>query len=109
MIVRTWQTAVDPDRVNEFETFAKTYSLPMFQLQPGCLGVLFSRDEEHTTTLSFWEDQASIDQLETSTSYKETVERIHSTDLLRGEQSVAINPIFGGYLDLEEGLGRMTK
>ena len=102
MIVRTWQTAIDPDRVNEFEAFVNTYSLPMFKLQPGCLGVLVSRDGRMATTLSFWEDRASIDQLDTSTTYKETVERILATELLRGDQTVKIFPVFGGYLDLEE-------
>ena len=109
MIVRTWQTAIDPDRVEEFEAFANTYSLPMFQLQPGCLGVLFSRDGWKTTTLSFWEDQASIDQLETSTTYQETVRRILETKLLRGEQSVMVYPIFGGYLDHGLIKGQMAK
>lgn len=101
MIVRTWQTAIDPDRVDEFEAFVNTYSLPMFKLQPGCLGVLVSRDGRMTTTLSLWEDRASIDQLDTSTTYQETVERILATELLRGEQTVKIYPVFGGYLDLE--------
>ncbi len=109
MIVRTWQTTIDPDRVEDFEAFAKTYSLPMFRKQSGCLGVLFSREGADTTTLSFWEDQASIDQLDSSTSYQETVRRIQDIDLLRGEQTVTVYPIFGGYLDLEEIEGQLAK
>lgn len=109
MIVRTWHTTIDPDRVEDFEAFANTYSLPMFRKQSGCLGVLFSREGADTTTLSFWEDQASIDQLEFSSSYQETVRRIQDTDLLRGEQSVTIYPILGGYLDLDEIEGLIPK
>lgn len=109
MIVRTWQTAIDPDRVEEFEHFASTYSLPMFQIQPGCLGVLFSREGAVSTTLTFWEDQSSIDRLDSSRSYQETIRRIQGTDLLRGKQIVTLHPIIGGYLDLEEIEGQIRK
>jgi len=109
LIILTWQTTIDPDRVEDFEAFANTHSLPMFQKQSGCLGVLFSREGANTTTLSFWEDQASIDQLELSTSYQETVRRIQDTGFLRGEQIVRTYPIFGGYLDLDEIEGLIPK
>ncbi len=46
--------------------------------------------------------QSAIDQLEASKTYQETVRRILETKLLRGEQSVMVYPIFGGYLNLDE-------
>ena len=101
MLIRTWRTAIDYERVDEFEQFAHSYSLPMFKNQPGCLGAVFSRTGADTTTFSFWEDRESIDQLTSSPSYQETVERIKATGLLRGESEVKIYPIFGGKLELE--------
>ena len=102
MLIRTWRTAIDYERVDEFESFARTYSLPMFLQQPGCLGVMFSRTGADTTTFSFWEDRASIDSLRSSSSYQETVQRIQETGFLRGEAEVRIHPIFGGKLDLDQ-------
>ncbi len=46
--------------------------------------------------------QSAIDQLESSTTYQEVIRRILETKLLRGEQSVMVYPIFGGYLNLDE-------
>ena len=104
MIIRTWQTEIDPERVEEFESFANNYSLPMFQQQPGCLGVLFSREDSDTTTFSYWKDQGAIDMLASSPLYLETVRRIQETGLLRGEQVVDVFPVFGGQLDLNQGV-----
>lgn len=107
MIVRTWQTMIDPDRVDDFESFANTHSLPMFRQQPGCLGVFLSRAGADSTTFSFWEDREVIDRLVSSPSYQDTVRRIQKAGLLRGEQIVTIFPIFGGYLDLEKVEGQL--
>lgn len=108
MFIRTWKTSVHPDRVDDLETFAEKFSLPMFREQPGCLGVLFARDGAYKETVSFWEDQEAIERLATSPSYEETVRRIEETGMLQGEQTVTILPLYGGYLKLDEMERRLS-
>jgi quinol monooxygenase YgiN len=108
LIIRSWRTAIDFERVEEFEAFARSYSLPMFQQQQGCIGVLFALTGADSTTFSFWEDREAIDRLTSSPSYQETVNRIQETGFLRGEPEVRIFPVFGGHLDLE-AIGRTLR
>jgi len=97
MLVRIWRTGVDVDRLAEYEKFEREHSLPMFREQRGLVGVLFLREaDDRAAALTVWEDEKALRGFETSTSYARTVEKLLSTGLLRGEQSVEVFRVAGG-------------
>src|SRR5215207_4696754 len=57
MIVRIWRTGLDESRADEYERFARERSLPMFQKQPGCVGVFFTRTEQGRAVITLWENE----------------------------------------------------
>ncbi len=99
MIVRMWRTAIDPNRRDEYADFEQEHSLPMFRQQAGFLGVLFLRTDEGAAALSFWESRQHVEHLSVSASYRATVERLESTGLLRGEQTLEVFEAEGVHLD----------
>ena len=96
MIARLWQTRVDPARGAEYDAVAETYSRPMFAALPGCLGALFLGTGDVRSVLSLWADRASIEALDTSTLYRETVARFQATGVLREPQTVELVEVTGG-------------
>jgi len=90
VIVRIWRTGVDPDRVEEYETFARERSLPMFRKQRGFRGVLFLRTGERAAVVTLWENMHAVERLAGSPSYQETVARIVETEMLEGDQTVEV-------------------
>ena len=102
MLVRIWRVKVHPERLNDFEDFAHAYSLPMFQKQVGCLGVLFTRNGNDCATISVWENAPAIEKLKSSPTYSETVRQIEAAGMLEGEQSVELFQAFGGSLNRDE-------
>ncbi|MGE5803870.1 MAG: hypothetical protein ACM358_16625 [Gemmatimonadota bacterium] len=102
MLLRIWRTGVDPARWAEYARFEQEHSLPMFRQQSGCRGVLFGRlaGGSGAAACSFWDDQAAIEQLATSQTYKATVARLLATGLLAGSQSVEVFEIAGGAVEL---------
>jgi heme-degrading monooxygenase HmoA len=89
MLARLWTTGLRPDRVDAYESFARDVSLPMFREQDGFMGVVMVRSGHEGLVLTFWRDQTAIDALETSQSYRGTVERIQEADVLAGSQQTA--------------------
>jgi heme-degrading monooxygenase HmoA len=99
VIVRTWRTGIDPARAAEYERFAEERSLPMFRAQPGFRGVLFTTAaDDRRAVISFWEDEAAVELLDRSESYRETAAALGSTGILRGEQTVEVLDVSGGDL-----------
>ena len=96
MIARLWQTRIDPARGAEYDGFAATYSRPMFATLPGCLGAFFLGTGEVRSVLSLWADRASIDALDTSARYRETVARFQATGVLREPQTAELLEVTGG-------------
>lgn len=94
--VRIWRTHIDPDRLQEYQDFAAERSTPMFQTQPGCLGVLFSRWNDEVAVLSFWESQESIAALDSSPLYQREVKAIGDSGMLRDGSTIDIFEIHGG-------------
>jgi hypothetical protein len=90
---------VRPERVNEYEQFATTRSLPMFRRQDGCLGVLFAEEAADRIVITLWEGPEAVDRLAKSADYRQTVEALSSTGILEGEQSVRIYNVTGGFAD----------
>jgi heme-degrading monooxygenase HmoA len=96
MIARMWRTRMDPARGAEYDTFADTYSRPMFATLPGCLGALFLGTGEERSVLTLWADRGSIEALDTSALYRETVARFQATGVLREPQTVELFAVTGG-------------
>ena len=96
MIARLWQTRIDPARGADYDAFAGAHSRPMFAALPGCLGALFLGAGEVRSVLSLWTDRASIEALESSVLYRETVARFQATGVLREPQTVELFEVTGG-------------
>ena len=76
--------------MDAYDSFARDVSLPMFREQDGFMGCVMVRSGHEGLVLTFWRDQRAIDALETSRSYRGTVERIQNAELLAGSQRTAI-------------------
>lgn len=98
MIVRLWRTRVDPAREEEYVQFTENHSLPMFQQQPGCLGVLFLNMPPEWGALSYWENEDAIAALANSPTYRQTVRLLEETGLLVGRASVKVFAVHGGFM-----------
>jgi len=85
MIVRTWRTRIDTSRLDEFDTFVRERSAPMFHRQQGLLGVLYAREGEEWLTLTLWRDAAAAKELGSSPSYLAAVEELVGSGMLIGE------------------------
>lgn len=99
MIVRLWSTRVDQKWIAEYEENERSRSLPMFQQQPGCLGVLFLRSSENCFALSLWKDLESVERLKTSESYVEASAFYANSGMLLGEPLLQVFDVMGGFLD----------
>jgi hypothetical protein len=99
VIVRIWRTELDDARADEYESFARQRSLPMFQRRQGCLGVLFTRAQSGRAVVSLWTDRA--DRLESDPEYQATVEAILASGFLRAPQIVETFEASGGWLSDE--------
>jgi hypothetical protein len=53
MLFRIWRTGVKRERLKEYEEFERSYSLPMFERQEGCLGVV-PKDVVHPGSSGGW-------------------------------------------------------
>jgi heme-degrading monooxygenase HmoA len=98
VIVRIWTTQVDAEHVAEYERFAELDSLPMFRMQSGNLGVIFTRTGTACGVVSFWDSMSSVDSLAQSPSYQSTVARIAAAGFLVGEATTASNQAHGGWI-----------
>jgi heme-degrading monooxygenase HmoA len=108
MVARIWRTGVKPERLEEYERFARERSLPMFHEQRRFIGVLFMREEEdRAAMLTLWEDEKAVEELEASPLYRQTVEIILGSGLLAKEQSVGVFEVHGGQVLARELAARL--
>lgn len=98
MVIRIWRTRVQSDRQLDYFRFTQDESLPMFQRQPGFLGVLFARSESDFAVVSLWKGQEAVRELQTSPTYRLTVARIMATGFLVGEPSLEVFEVQAGAL-----------
>jgi len=99
MIARLWRTRIDPVQARAYEAFAARYSRRMFAGLPGCLGAFFlDTGGETRAVLSLWADRASIDALDSSALYRETVTHFQAIGVLREPQTVELFEVTGGTL-----------
>jgi heme-degrading monooxygenase HmoA len=108
MVARIWRTGVKPERFEEYERFARERSLPMFREQRGFIGVLFMREEaDRAAVLTLWEDERTVEELEASPLYRQTVEVILGSGLLAKEQSVEVFEVHGGQVLARDLVARL--
>ncbi len=109
MLARIWRTGVKPGRYEEYERFARERSLPMFREQRGFIGVLFLREEaDRAAVLTIWEDEQAVEELETSSSYRQTAEAILGNGFLSRGQSVEVLKVHGGQVSAGQLAARLS-
>lgn len=89
-VARIWKAAIDPTRGEEYESFARTVSVPMFQQQPGFTGVAMLRNGSECVVISFWRSLGDAEALKHSESYRACVTALLQLGLLRGEQVTSL-------------------
>lgn len=96
--LRIWRTGLDVTRLDEYERFVDERSRPMFTVQSGFRGVIFSRSGDEIAVLSFWDDQRAIETLEGSETYQQTVQAITAAGFLTDDSTVDVFEIEAGVL-----------
>lgn len=90
MLLRTWRTGFDPERLPELEHFAETRSTPMFDSFSGCLGHIYAHTGDTYLAISLWIGRHAIRAAEESELYRTTVADLTATGMLRGGQAVEV-------------------
>lgn len=93
MLQRVWRCTIDLDRTEEYEEFARNVSLPMFRLQLGFCGCLMSRRDGECEVLTLWEDEESVNALETSETYLSTVAQIRDAGFIQAEKGSSVSQL----------------
>lgn len=93
MIARLWKTGLKPGREEAYEDFARHISLNMFRAQPGFAGCAMGHADGRAWVLTFWRDEAAVEALADSPSYRATVEQIMAADFLTGEQTTELSVV----------------
>lgn len=93
MIGRLWTTQVDVARAEDYESFARDISLPMFRRQQGFRGTVMLRREDSCAVLTLWHDIEGVVALKTSKDYQATVRKITAQGFLSGEHAVDVYKI----------------
>jgi heme-degrading monooxygenase HmoA len=88
MIVRIWRTELEPGAAADYDAFARTRSLPMFERHAGFAAVLFAREGSTAAVITLWQERCDIVNLERSPLYLDTVRALEATGLLRGSSRV---------------------
>lgn len=103
LVARIWRTGLDGSRAAEYDKFALTRSLPMFERHDGFRGVLFATSGEARVVITFWRDHDAAAALERSSDYLAMVEAIEAAGFLRPPQCLELLDIQSSYV---EGLKR---
>jgi len=102
MLVRIWTVDINSNQIEALEEFANNISLPMFRKQAGCLGVLFTKNSNECATITFWDNQESIDNLAKSEYYQQVVEEINNSGILKGNHKTEIYKDYGGFITFKK-------
>lgn len=101
MIIRLWTTRIVASCATQYDAFADSRSLSMFETLEGCLGVIFLRSDERGFVFSFWKDANSIEALKDSEVYQNTVNDIVAQGFLEEPQTTELLNLTGGFLTQE--------
>ena len=98
MLVRVWKVGIAPTKGNELEIFANNISLPMFRMQGGCLGVFFTRTDTECATITIWDSEQSIKEMEDSLAYQQVVQQIEESGILGDDHQTQVFAVYGGFI-----------
>jgi heme-degrading monooxygenase HmoA len=90
LVARIWRTGLDRARAAEYDEFARTRSLPMFERHEGFLGVLFATAGDDRVVITLWRDREAVVALEHSSEYRATARAIQEAGFLRPPQRVDV-------------------
>jgi heme-degrading monooxygenase HmoA len=82
VIARLWECKIDEMRAAEYDTFAHERSLPTFRAHSGFRGAAFLGDGAQRAVLTIWDSMESIELLEQSSLYQDTVDAIMQTGFI---------------------------
>ncbi len=103
MLLRIWKVGISPGQANALESFANSVSLPMFQAQPGCLAVLFTRTESECATVTLWSSAEAVEAMEASAHYRDVVLRIEQSGILGSDHRTEVFTVYGGFASEDVG------
>lgn len=102
MILRVWRAKIISERVEEYRRFNREQCLPMLRKQPRFLAVLLLRDARGiVVSITVWDDQGTVEALESSPSYRTTTHELVGRELLNDKPSVELLEVEGGDLRAE--------
>jgi len=96
MLTRVWRTRFRQDRLDELTRFANEVSIPVLSARPGYLGFELLSSGGDWLTITYWEDQRSIDATESSPEYHTIVEKIQAQGFLIGSPETIVYESRGG-------------
>jgi heme-degrading monooxygenase HmoA len=99
LVARISRTALDRSRALEYDEFARTRSLPMFEHHDGFLGVFFATAGDERVVITLWRDGEAAAALEHSSDYRATVRAIQDAGFLRPPQRVELLDVHGERVD----------
>jgi heme-degrading monooxygenase HmoA len=99
LVARIWRTGLDRSRAGEYNEFARTRSLPMFERQDGFHGVLFATAGDERVVITLWRDRVAAAALERSSDYRATVRAIEAAGFLRPPQRIELLDVQGARVD----------
>lgn len=99
MLVRVWKVGLTPAKAAELEVFANNTSLPMFRAQEGCLAVFFTRTETECATITVWDSEQSVKQMEASSLYQQVVGQIEQSGILGNNHQTQVFSVYGGFVN----------
>lgn len=101
MLLRIWKVGLAPGKAAELELFANNISLPMFKAQPGCLAVFFTRTETQCATVTLWEAEDAVEEMEHSSRYQQVVRQIEQSGILGENHETSVYSVYGGFVSAE--------
>jgi heme-degrading monooxygenase HmoA len=110
VILRMRRAKINPARLEGYRRFEAERYMPILRNQPGFLGVLFLQQaENHAALLTLWEDEGTVEALQSSPSYRQTTHELSESVLLAGDQSVELLEVEGGDLRPEALVGALDR
>lgn len=81
-VARIWSATLPPERISNYERFARDVSLPMLRSHDGFLGVAMMRNQTATCVITYWTGMDAVRSLEASARYVATVEAIKAAGVI---------------------------
>jgi heme-degrading monooxygenase HmoA len=70
----------------------------MFRAQHGCLAVFFTRTETECATMTVWDSEKSVKEMEASPLYQQVVGQIEQSGILGNDHQTRVFSVYGGFV-----------